>query len=209
MLGKAMELAEKHGWFLCRQFDNEANPDFHSKTTAVEILDDFADTGLDYWVTGAGTGGTLKGVARVLKKNWPNTKVVVCEPDNAQILASGIRQRPVVEGQPPKSHPSFRPHPMQGWTPDFIPKLTADAVDTGVIERIVRIQNAEAMHWSRQLAQKEGVFTGISGGSTVAVARRIAEREPAGSVILCILPDTGERYLSTALAAEARAEVGG
>jgi cysteine synthase A len=110
MLGKAMELAEKHGWFLCRQFDNEANPDFHSKTTAVEILDDFADTGLDYWVTGTGTGGTLKGVARVLKKNWPNTQVVVCEPDNAQILASGIRQRRTARV------PLVRPHPMQGWT---------------------------------------------------------------------------------------------
>ena len=207
MLGKAMELAEKHGWFLCRQFDNEANPDFHSKTTAVEILDDFADTGLDYWVTGTGTGGTLKGVARVLKKNWPNTKVVVCEPDNAQILASGIRQRPVADGQPPKSHPLFRPHPMQGWTPDFIPKLAEDAVDAGLIDEIVPIAGADALRLSRELACKEGIFTGISGGATLAGALAVCAKAPPGSKVLCMLPDTGERYLSTPLFADIAAEM--
>ena len=128
MLAKAVELAETHGWFLCRQFENEANADMHSRTTAPEILADFAGDRLDYFVTGYGTGGTLKGVARVLRAERPETKVVVCEPDNVPILVSGIPQPRAADGSPAGSHPSFRPHLMQGWTPDFIPKLTEDAV---------------------------------------------------------------------------------
>src|SRR5690606_32144494 len=125
---------EKHGWFLCRQFENEANADMHSKTTAQEILRDFDGERLDYWVTGYGTGGTLKGVARVLRKERPETKIVVCEPANAALLDSGIRQERVASGSPASSHPSFQSHPMQGWTPDFISKLTEDAVDAAFID---------------------------------------------------------------------------
>jgi cysteine synthase A len=199
MLAKAVELAETHGWFLCRQFENEANPDMHSKTTAVEILDDFRDVGLDYWVTGMGTGGTLKGVARVLKKERPGTKVIVCEPDNSPILGSGVRQARRLDGSPGESHPYFRPHLMQGWTPDFIPKLAEDVVDAGLIDEIVPIKGGDSLRLSRELAQKEGIFTGISGGATLAGALDICSRAPAGANVLCMLPDTGERYLSTPL----------
>lgn len=195
MLNKAIELAERHGWFLCRQFENEANADFHSRTTAREILDDFADAPLDYWVTGAGTGGTLKGVARVLKAESPGTRVVVCEPDNVPILGSGIPD----SGVAGESHPLFRPHPMQGWTPDFIPRLTSDALAAGYADRILPVGGAEAMRLSRELARQEGIFTGITGGATLAGALEIAKEAPAGSNILCMLPDTGERYLSTPL----------
>ncbi len=128
MLAKAVELAAAHGWFLCRQFENEANADMHSRTTAPEILADFAGERLDYFVTGFGTGGTLKGVGRVLREQSPHTRIVVCEPDNSQVLGSGIAQPRAADGTPAGSHPSFRPHLMQGWSPDFIPKLTQDAV---------------------------------------------------------------------------------
>jgi cysteine synthase len=195
MLAKAIELAGKHGWFLCRQFENEANADFHSRTTAREILSDFADAPLDYWVTGAGTGGTLKGVARVLKAESPRTKIVVCEPDNVPILASGIRGT----GTAGESHPLFRPHPMQGWTPDFVPRLTGDAVDSGHIDRIVPVGGAEALRLSRELALKEGILTGITGGATLAGALAVAREARDGANILFMLPDTGERYLSTPL----------
>ena len=133
MVNKAAELAEAHGWFLTRQFENEANPDYHTRTTAREIVDDFKGGGLDYWVTGYGTGGTLKGVARVLHQEMPDTKIVVCEPEVAPLLSSGDAQERNPNGSPAASHPAFTPHPMQGWTPDFIPKLTGDVVETGVI----------------------------------------------------------------------------
>ena len=145
MVTKAIELAKAHGWFLTRQFENEANPDFHSRTTAREIVADFKGERLDYWVTGYGTGGTLKGVARVLAKEMPDTKIVVCEPEDAQLLGSGIEQARNPDGTAAAPHPAFKPHPMQGWTPDFIPKLTADAVATKVIDRIITIPGAEAM----------------------------------------------------------------
>src|SRR4029079_1531396 len=145
MLAKAVELAEKHDWFLCRQFENEANPNKHTETTAEEILADFADVGLDYWVTGYGTGGTLKGVARVLKARSPRTKIVVCEPDNTQMLGSGIPQARVGHGTPASSHALFRPHLMQGWSPDFIPKLTEDAVAAKLIDRVLPVNGGEAM----------------------------------------------------------------
>lgn len=199
MLAKATELAEKHGWFLVRQFENEANADAHSKTTAPEILSAFADDGLDYWVSGYGTGGTLKGVSRVLKEKSPATKIVVCEPDNSQILGSGIPQQRDADGTPTDSHPLFRPHLMQGWSPDFVPKLTEDAAAAQWIDEIVPVAGSDALRLARSLAQKEGIFTGISGGATLAGALAIAERAPPGANILCMLPDTGERYLSTAL----------
>ena len=198
MLAKAVELAETHGWFLCRQFENEANPDFHSRTTAPEILADFEGDRLDYWVSGFGTAGTLKGVGRVLKKERPDTRIVVCEPDNAQILGSGVAQERGDNGAP-VSHPNFRPHLMQGWTPDFIPKLAEDVVAAELIDEIVPINGQDALRLSRELAQREGIFTGISGGATLAGALQVAERAPAGANILCMLPDTGERYLSTVL----------
>ncbi|HEY4738740.1 MAG TPA: pyridoxal-phosphate dependent enzyme, partial [Xanthobacteraceae bacterium] len=142
MVTKATELAKTHGWFLTRQFENEANPDMHSRTTAREIIADFAGEPLDYWVTGYGTGGTLKGVARVLAKERPETKIVVCEPQDAPLLGSGIAQQRNPDGSPGAAHPAFKPHPMQGWTPDFIPKLTADAVDLSVFDSIIPIANA-------------------------------------------------------------------
>jgi cysteine synthase A len=199
MLAKAVELAETHGWFLCRQFENEANADMHSRTTAREILEDFQDQRLDYWVTGFGTGGTLKGVSRVLKSERPETRIVVCEPDNSQVLGSGIRQARTAEGAPASSHPSFRPHLVQGWSPDFIPRLTEDAVDMGVIDMIVPVAGADALRLSHELASREGIFTGISGGATLAGALKICETAPEGATVLCMLPDTGERYLTTPL----------
>jgi cysteine synthase A len=199
MVAKALELATAHGWFLCRQFENEANPDYHSKTTAVEILEDFKDTRLDYWVTGMGTGGTLKGVARVLKKESPETRIIVCEPDNSPLLASGVVQMRDPDGAPSESHPFFRPHLMQGWTPDFVPKLVEDAVNAGWIDQVLPIKGGDALRLSRELALKEGIFTGITGGATLAGALEICARAKKGAKVLCMLPDTGERYLSTPL----------
>jgi cysteine synthase A len=207
MLAKALELAEKHGWFLCRQFENEANADIHSRTTAPEILEAFAGERLDYFVTGFGTGGTLKGVARVLRERSPETKVIVCEPDNSQTLGSGIPQRRAPDGSPAGSHPNFRPHLMQGWAPDFIPKLTEDAVAQHLIDRIVPVNGAEALRLARELARKEGIFVGISGGATLAGALEVCADAPQGSTVLCMLPDTGERYLSTPLFADIPADM--
>jgi cysteine synthase A len=202
MVAKAVELAETHGWFLTRQFENEANADMHSRTTAQEILRDFEGERLDYWVTGFGTGGTLKGVSRVLAKERPDTKIVVCEPDDAPMIASGIAQERKPDGSPAASHPSWKPHPQQGWSPDFIPKLAADAVAMNVISKLLRIPNADAMRWSKELARKEGIFVGISSGATFAGALKVCAEAPQGATVLCMLPDTGERYLSTPLFAD-------
>lgn len=199
MINKTIELAKAHGWFMTRQFENEANPDYHSRTTAREILDDFAAERLDYWVTGYGTGGTLKGVARVLAKERPDTKIVVCEPEEAQLLASGIEQKRNSDGTPAAPHPTFKPHPMQGWTPDFIPKITGDVLSMNVIDRILSIPGPEAIRCSKELATKEGIFVGITSGATLAGALKIAAQAAKGANILCMLPDTGERYLSTPL----------
>ena len=199
MLAKAIELAEAHGWFLARQFENEANADAHSRTTAQEILVDFAGEKLDYWVSGFGTGGTLKGVSRVLREKSPSTKIIVAEPENAPVLASGIPQPRNADGSPSESHPSFRPHPIQGTTTDFIPKLAQDAVDGSFIDRIVGVEGADAMKQSRALARQEGIFCGISAGAAFAAALKVAETAPKGANILVMLPDTGERYLSTPL----------
>ena len=199
MLAKATELAKEHGWFLVRQFENEANADAHSRTTAPEILEAFADEGLDYWVTGFGTGGTLKGVSRVLKEKCPGIKIIVCEPDNVPILGSGIPQVREADGSIVESHPMFRPHLMQGWSPDFIPKLTEDVVAAELIDEIIAIQGDDALRLSKSLARDEGIFVGISAGATLAGALAVAEKAEPGSNILCMLPDTGERYLSTPL----------
>jgi cysteine synthase A len=207
MVTKAIELAETHGWFLTRQFENEANADFHSRTTAREIIADFRGDRLDYWVTGYGTGGTLKGVARVLAKEMPETKIIVCEPEDAQLLGSGIAQARGPDGSPAAAHPAFKPHPMQGWTPDFIPKLTADALATGVIDRLIPIKGADAIHYTGELARQEGIFVGITAGATLAGALQVCAQAPENSSILCMLPDTGERYLSTPLFADVPADM--
>jgi len=202
MVEKAVELAKAHGWFQTRQFENEANADIHSRTTAREIIRDFEGERLDYWVTGFGTGGTLKGVARVLDKERPEIKVVVCEPQDAPMLTSGVSQARNPDGSPAQGHPAWKPHPIQGWTPDFIPKLTGDAVDAKLVDQVIVIPGAEAIACSRELAEKEGIFVGISSGATFAGALRVAAEAAEGSVILCMLPDTGERYLSTPLFAD-------
>ncbi len=207
MVRKAVELAEKHGWFLTRQFENEANPEVHARTTAREILKDFEGGALDYWVTGFGTGGTLNGVGRVLSEERPDTKIVVCEPEGAAMLSSGIAQERNVDGSAAVSHPSFHPHPMQGWSPDFIPKITGDAVDRKYIHELLKISGPDAIACSQDLARKEGIFVGISGGGTFAAALEVCKRAAPGSTVLCMLPDTAERYLSTPLFGDIEAEM--
>ena len=199
MYRKAAELAEKNGWVLARQFETTANAAIHEATTGQEIVNDFHGSRLDYFVTGYGTGGTLVGVSRVLRRERPETKIVLAEPANAQLLGSGHLQQRGVGGSPAASHPAFEPHPIQGWTPDFIPDVLQEAIDNRYYDELVPIAGPQALEWAKALAQKEGIFTGVSGGATFGVARQIAERAPAGSVILCMLPDTGERYLSTPL----------
>ena len=199
MLEKAAELAESHGWFLCRQFENEANADIHSRTTAVEILRDFEGDRLDAWVCGYGTGGTLKGVARVLKKVRPETRVVVCEPESAPVLASGIVQSRHADGTPTGSHPSFQPHVIQGLAPDFVARLTEDAVESGLIDQVVPVSDAEALRCAQRLACEEGIFCGISSGATLAAALTLCKEMAADSNVVCMLPDTAERYQSTEL----------
>ncbi|MCP4382780.1 MAG: cysteine synthase A [Hyphomicrobiales bacterium] len=207
MVAKMEELAAAHGWFMPRQFENEANADFHSRTTAVEILDDFEGERLDYWVTGYGTGGTLKGVGRVLAKERPETKIIVCEPADAPLIGSGVPQERKPDGTPAAPHPAFQSHPMQGWTPDFIPKLTGDAMDMDVMAELFEIANADAMKCSQDLATQEGIFVGITSGAAFAGALRVAEQAEKGATILCMLPDTGERYLSTPLFAGIEADM--
>ncbi|MDP9205212.1 MAG: cysteine synthase A [Gemmatimonadota bacterium] len=207
MVRKTIELAKKKGWFYTRQFENEANADFHSRTTAREIIADFAGERLDYWVTGFGTGGTLKGVGRVLAKERPEVKVVVCEPADAPMLTSKTPQERNSDGSPAARHPSWKPHPIQGWSPDFIPKLTGDALDMHLVDRVITIAGPLAMQSSRQLAQKEGIFVGTSAGATFAAALEVCSDAPKGATVLCMLPDTGERYLSTPLFADILAEM--
>ncbi|MBJ3777599.1 PLP-dependent cysteine synthase family protein [Acuticoccus mangrovi] len=199
MYRKAVELAERHGWFLAHQFETEANAAIHEATTAREILGDFADGRLDYFVTGYGTGGTVSGVGRVLRAERPDTKIILCEPANAALVASGTPQRRTADGSPAVSHPAFEPHPIQGWTPDFIPLTLQETLDEKYYDELVPIPGPEGIKWARLLARREGIFTGISGGSTFAVTQMIAEKAAPGSVLLCMLPDTGERYLSTPL----------
>ncbi len=199
MYSKAVELAEANGWFLAHQFETEANAAIHEATTAREIINDFTGSRLDYFVTGYGTGGTVAGVGRVLRKERPDTKIVLSEPANAQLVGSGTPQERTADGAPASSHPAFEPHPIQGWTPDFIPKVLQEAIDGHYYDELIPVAGPEGMKWAQQLAQKEGIFTGTSGGSTFAVARQVAEKAERGAVILCMLPDTGERYVSTPL----------
>jgi cysteine synthase A len=207
MVNKAQELAKKHGWFMTRQFENEANPDMHSRTTAREIVDDFDGERLDYWVTGYGTGGTLTGVSRVLRKERPDTKIIVCEPADAALLSSGIGQERNADGSPAKAHPAFKPHPMQGWTPDFIPRITGEAVDEKTFDEILTVAGPDALRCAKDLAQKEGIFVGITAGATFAGALAVASKAAPGATILAMLPDTGERYLSTPLFADVAADM--
>jgi cysteine synthase len=199
MVKKTIALAKKNGWFYTRQFENEANADYHSRTTAREIINDFAGERLDYWVTGFGTGGTLKGVGRVLAKERPEVKIIVAEPADAPMLTSNAPQAREADGSPASKHPAWKPHPIQGWSPDFIPKLTGDAVDMKLVNRVITIPGPQAMQWSRQLAQKEGIFVGISAGATFGAAIEICTGAPKGTTVLAMLPDTAERYLSTPL----------
>jgi len=196
---KAVELADANGWFLARQFETEANADIHEATTAREILGDFRGRRLDYFVTGYGTGGTVTGIGRVLRRERPETKIILSEPANAQLVGSGRAQGRDEKGAPAESHPAFEPHPIQGWTPDFIPLVLQEAIDRELYDELIPIAGAEGTNWAKMLAQREGIFTGVSGGSTFGAAMRVAERAPEGSVILAMLPDTGERYLSTPL----------
>ncbi|KAF1706633.1 cysteine synthase A [Pseudoxanthomonas sangjuensis] len=179
MVRKAEELAKKHGWFLARQFTNPANPAYHRQTTAAEILRDFAGQRLDYFVSGWGTGGTLTGVGEVLKVARPEGKIVGAEPANAPLLEGG----------------QFTPHKIQGWTPDFVPEV----LNPKVIDQFVQVPDADAIATARRLAAEEGLFVGISAGATAWSALQVAEQAPEGSVLLAVLPDTGERYFSTPL----------
>ena len=199
MYRKAVELADANGWFLARQFETGANARIHENTTAREIIADFDGQRLDYWVSGYGTGGTLTGVGRVLRRERPETKIVLSEPANAQLLGSGQAQARNSDNSPAASHPAFEPHPIQGWTPDFIPHVLQEAVDDKLYDELIPVAGPDGVAWAQKLAQREGILTGISGGSTFAVAMQIAERAAPGTVILCMLPDTGERYITTPL----------
>ena len=199
MYQKAVELAQANGWFLAHQFETEANAEIHEATTAREILGDFKAERLDYFVTGYGTGGTVVGVARVLRRERPKTKIILSEPANAQLIGSGKAQQRGTDGAPAVSHPAFEPHPIQGWTPDFIPLVLQEAIDKKYYDQVIPISGADGVKWARALAQREGIFCGISSGASFAAAMRVAETAEPGSVILCMLPDTGERYLTTPL----------
>lgn len=207
MVKKAQELAKQHGWFLARQFENEANPEYHANTTGPEILSDFSGHNLDYWVTGYGTGGTFHGAGKTLKAARPDLKIILSEPTGAPLVSSGQAQDRQADGSSAKTHPAFAPHPIQGWTPDFIPLVTEQAIALGLHDDIVKVDPAESMATSLALAKNEGIFTGISGGATMLAALKTAETAPAGSVICCMIPDTGERYLSTPLFAAIEADM--
>ncbi len=202
MMKKAEELAEKHGWFLTKQFENPANADVHYRTTAHEILADFGDEPIHAWVSGFGTGGTMLGVSRAMQEASPDTRIVAAEPDNSPVLGAGVPQPRDKDGRPDGSHPHFRPHLMQGWSPDFISDLTQAAVDNKLIDEIVAVNGDDAMEVSKALARQEGIFVGTSSGATLAAALEYAKTAPKGSNIVAMLPDTGERYLSTPLFGE-------
>jgi len=211
MVLKAQELAEKHGWYYARQFENEANPAYHAQTTGPEILSDFAGRGLDYWVTGYGTGGTFQGAGKVMKMARPDLKIILSEPKAAPLITSGEKQeRMEVLGQygaPAKGHPAWTPHPIQGWTPNFIPKITEDGLNLKLEDEVILVDGKEAIDTAMQLARKEGIFCGISGGATVATALQVCKKAPQGSTVLAMIPDTAERYLSTPLFADIDSEM--
>jgi cysteine synthase A len=179
MVQRAAELAEKHGWFLARQFENPANPEYHRNTTGPEILRDFANRNLDYWVTGWGTGGTMTGAGEVIKRARPGVKIIATEPAEASLLAGN----------------DWKPHKIQGWTPNFIPAV----LNPQVYDELVPVTDEEGKHWALRLARDEGIFVGLSAGATLAAAMKVAEKAERGASLLAMLPDTGERYLSTYL----------
>ena len=199
MYNKAVELAQENGWFLAHQFETKANADIHESTTAREIISDFDGERLDYFVSGYGTGGTFTGVGRVLRKERPETKIILTEPANAQLVGSQQPQDRREDGAPAASHAAFEPHPIQGWTPDFIPLVMQEGLDANYFDELIPIAGPDGIKWAQKLASNEGILTGISGGSTFAVAMKVAENAAPGSVILCMLPDTGERYMTTPL----------
>merc|ERR1712070_1289146 len=203
MVQKAEELAEKHGWFLARQFETEANAAYHAQTTGPEILSDFAGKRLDYWVTGYGTGGTFHGAGKVIKQARPETQIILSEPSAAPLVTSGTPQpRKEVLGEfgaPASGHPAWTPHPMQGWTPNFIPKVTEDGLNLKLVDEVLLVENKDAMETSLALAKKEGIFCGVSGGATVSSALEVCKKAPPGSTVLAMIPDTADRYLTTPL----------
>jgi cysteine synthase A len=203
MVKKAKELAKELGAFQPSQFENEDNPNYHAKTTGPEIISDFANKGLDYWVTGYGTGGTLAGAGRMLKAAMPSLKIVISEPVDAPLLGSGKPQKREADGSSAETHPAFNPHPVQGWTPDFIPQN----MDAAVYDELLHVTGPQAIGASKDLARVEGIFTGISGGATMWTALEVAKTAPDGANILAMLPDTGERYLSTPLFADIAADM--
>lgn len=199
MIKKAQELAAANGWFLASQFETPDNALVHENTTAREIVADFKGRKLDWFVTGYGTGGTVSGVGRVLKKESPGTRIVLAEPANAALVASGVPQQREAGNRPAVGHTAFQPHPIQGWTPDIIPWVLQEAIDNRYFDELTSIAGAEAVQWAKKLAASEGIMTGVSGGATFGVAMKVAEKAAPGSTILCMLPDTSERYLSGAL----------
>mmetsp|Transcript_32923 Transcript_32923/g.57608 ORF Transcript_32923/g.57608 Transcript_32923/m.57608 type:complete len:398 (-) Transcript_32923:81-1274(-) len=207
MVEKAAELAEKHGWFLCHQFETEANWKIHYDTTGPEICNDLKDSKLDYWVTGYGTGGTFHGAGKYIKEASPDTKIILAEPGAANLIGSGIKTERKADGSPAGSHPAFAAHPIQGWTPDFIPLVLEKGLDLSLQDELVDIPDGAAVSMAQSLAKNEGILTGISGGATMWAAVETAKKAPEGSVLVAMLPDTGERYLSTPLFATISAEM--
>jgi cysteine synthase A len=207
MVRKAEELCAEHGWFLCHQFETDANWKFHEKTTGPEICNDFEGERLDYWVTGYGTGGTYHGVGKYIKANRPETKIVLAEPEAAALIDSGIPTERNADGSPKGSHPAFAAHPIQGWTPDFIPEVLEKGLDLKLHDEYIKIPSPAGVEVSQMLARNEGILTGISGGATMWAAIEQAKNSPEGTVLLAMLPDTGERYLSTPLFADIAADM--
>ena len=195
----AKRLVHKNNWFFARQFENEDNANIHEETTGIEIYNDFKDIGLDYWVSGYGTGGTFTGVSRTLREKLPNTKLILTEPDVAPLIASEHEQSRNSDGSAAESHPAWNPHPIQGWTTDFIPLVLQESIDKEYYDELIPVSGEDGLFWSHELAKKEGIITGVSGGSTFAIAVEVAKKATKGSNILCMLPDTAERYMSSVL----------
>ena len=196
---KAKELVDKNNWFFARQFENKDNANIHESTTGTEIYNDFKDIGLDYWISGYGTGGTFTGVSRVLRSKMPKTKLIITEPDAAQLIGSNNHQLRNKDGSAAESHPDWNPHPIQGWTTDFIPLVLQESIDNNYFDELLPVSGDQGIYWANKLAKKEGIITGVSGGSTFAIATEIAKKAPEGSNILCMLPDSAERYMSSIL----------
>ena len=195
----AKELVKKNDWFFAKQFENQDNAKVHEETTGHEIYNDFKDIGLDYWVSGYGTGGTFTGVSRILRKKMPTTKLILTEPDVAQLIKSNEKQKRNDDGSPSSSHSKWNPHPIQGWTTDFIPLVLQETIDNKYYDELIPVTGDDGIYWAKELARKEGIITGVSGGATFAIAAKVAKKAKKGSKILCMLPDTAERYMSSIL----------